>query len=112
MTTVDIGDPEEARAGLVALVVTVVELLLDALEREAVRRMQGGDLDEAEIERLGAHLAALEEEVERLKDEEDIEDEVARLRDDLDGLVRDALRDLNVSESGRLFDPGGGFGDR
>lgn len=99
MTRVDV-DGEEAADGLVALVVAVVELLVETMEREALRRMESGDLTDEEIERLGQQFAALEEEVERMKDDHGVEAAVEDLRDDLDGLVRDA-----VGELGR---PGGG----
>lgn len=84
-------------SGLVALVVAVVEILVDVLQREAVRRMDGGDLTDDEIERLGRQLATLEAEVERLKTDEGVEEQVARLRGRLDGLVEGAI--------GRVDDP-------
>lgn len=53
--------------GLVRLVLTLVKLLHEVLERQAVRRMDAGRLTEAQIEDLGAALFAQAEEIARLQ---------------------------------------------
>lgn len=100
MTTVDI-DGDDAASGLIALVVTVVELLVEALEREAIRRMESGRLTDEEVDRLGARLQAIEEEIEGLKEETEVESEVEELRGKLDGLVADALSAFEGAEPHR-----------
>lgn len=112
MTTVDL-DGEDAADGLVALVVAVVEILVEALEREAVRRMESGRLTDEQIDRLGRRLAAIEEEIERLKSETEVEDDVADLRSQLDGLVREAVDGLRESRESQPVDrPESRRGDR
>jgi hypothetical protein len=47
------ADPEQVEKGLAQLVLTLVELLRQLMERQALRRMDNGTLTEEEIERLG-----------------------------------------------------------
>jgi hypothetical protein len=61
--------------GLVRLVLTVVKLLHDVLERQAVRRMTGGTLTDLQIENLGVALRAQAEELERLRRHFDFSDQ-------------------------------------
>jgi hypothetical protein len=70
-------DPEKVKNGLGQLVLTLVKLLHELLERQAIRRMEAGSLTDAEIERLGLTLMQQAEEIERLRkqfglDEEDL----------------------------------------
>ena len=49
-------DPEKMKNGLAELVLTVVKLLHELMEKQAIRRIDGGGLTEEEIERLGFTL--------------------------------------------------------
>ena len=49
------------------LVLTLVELLRELLERQALKRIEGGSLTEEEIENLGRTFLRLAEEMQRLK---------------------------------------------
>ncbi len=60
-------DPDRARHGLVQLALTLVKLLHELLERQAIRRVQAGSLSHAEIERLGVALMRQAEEIETLR---------------------------------------------
>ena len=59
--------PEAVEQGLVRLVLSIVELIRQLLERQAVRRVESGHLDDAEIERLGLALMHLERRMTELK---------------------------------------------
>src|SRR3954453_22940034 len=61
------ADPERVEQGLARLVLTVIELLREVLEHQAVRRMDGGTLTEEEIERLGLALLKLNSRMDELK---------------------------------------------
>ena len=63
---IDAG-PENAERGLAQLVLTLVELLRQLMERQALRRVEAGGLDEETVERLGRTLMALEQRMEELK---------------------------------------------
>jgi hypothetical protein len=61
------ADPERVEQGLARLVLTVIELLRQVLEHQAIRRMDGGTLSDAEIERLGLALLKLSGRMDELK---------------------------------------------
>jgi hypothetical protein len=62
------ADPENVERGLAQLVLTIVELLRQLMERQALRRVEAGGLDDETVERLGRTLMALESRMEELKD--------------------------------------------
>lgn len=59
-------DPEGVEQGLAKLVLTLVEFLRQLLERQAIRRMDGGTLTDDEIERVGVALMRLEAKVKEM----------------------------------------------
>jgi hypothetical protein len=61
------ADPEHVEQGLARLVLTVIELLREVLEHQAIRRMDGGTLSPEEIERLGLALLKLNKRMDELK---------------------------------------------
>ncbi len=58
--------PESVEQGLAKLVLGLIEVLRRLLERQAVRRMQGGSLDDDQVERMGQALMKLEAKVAEL----------------------------------------------
>jgi hypothetical protein len=69
------ADPENVQRGLAQLVLTVVELLRQLMERQALRRVEAGNLDDETIERLGQTLMALEARMGELKATFGLDDE-------------------------------------
>ena len=62
------ADPESVERGLVTLVLTLVELLRQLMERQALHRVDAGDLSDEQIERLGTTLMLLEQRMAELRD--------------------------------------------
>src|SRR5438067_9685418 len=68
------ADPEHVEKGLAQLVLTLVELLRQLMERQALRRMEQGTLTDEQIERLGETFMKLERRMEELKEHFGLED--------------------------------------
>lgn len=62
------ADPESVERGLVCLVLTIVELLHQLMERQALRRVEDGTLDDDQIEKIGWTLMSLEQKMAELRD--------------------------------------------
>lgn len=60
------ADPETVERGLAQLVLTLVEVLRQLMERQALRRMEGGTLTDDQIERLGETFMKLEQRMNEL----------------------------------------------
>ena len=61
------ADPEGLERGLAKLVLTLIELLRQLMERQALHRIDGGSLNDEEIERLGQTFMKLQVRMEELK---------------------------------------------
>lgn len=61
------ADAEIVENGLAKLVLSIIELVRRLLEKQALRRMDAGNLTDVEIERLGNALMKLEEKMAELK---------------------------------------------
>ena len=62
------ADPEAVEKGLVTLVLTIVELLRQLMERQALRRVEQGSLSDDQIEKIGSALMALNDRMAELRD--------------------------------------------
>jgi hypothetical protein len=68
-------DENKVKNGLGQLVLTIVKLLHELLERQAIRRMEAGTLTEAEIEEIGVTLMLQAAEIDRLREVFQLADE-------------------------------------
>jgi hypothetical protein len=61
-------DPDSVGQGLGRLVLTLVELIRQLMERQALRRVEAGDLPEEKVEQLGLGLMKLDEAMTELRE--------------------------------------------
>lgn len=85
---------ESLKHGVLTLVVTLVEVIQEALETQAVRRMEGGDLTEEEQNRLGEALLELDEAMDQIKADHGITESVTDLHRGLDDVVNEVVDKL------------------
>ena len=84
-------DEDNLKEGLLGLVVALVEIVEEVLERQAVRRMESGRLSDEEIERLGSALSDLNEALEKIKQDNNITDSVRTVKEGLDQIADDVV---------------------
>jgi len=68
-------DPESVQRDLMRLVLTIVELVRQLMEKQALRRLDEGDLDEEQIEALGTGLMHLADAMRELRERFDLTEE-------------------------------------
>jgi hypothetical protein len=63
------ADPENVERGLAQLVLTIIELLRQLMERQTLRRIDVGNLSEEQVERLGWTFMELDKRMEELREQ-------------------------------------------
>ena len=61
--------PENIDQGLAKLVLSLIELLRQLLERQAIRRMEGGALSDEQVESMGSALMKLEAKIREMAEQ-------------------------------------------
>jgi uncharacterized protein YjgD (DUF1641 family) len=87
-------DEKNLKHGLLGLVVGLVEIIQEVLEREAIRRIESGRLSDEEIERLGSALMDMKNTLGKIKEENDLTDIVEKFRRGLDNVADEAISKL------------------
>lgn len=87
---IDLED-ENLKNSLLGLVIALVEIIYKVLEHQAICRMDGKNLNDEQIERLGTALLKLTETIEELKEEHGIKDVVNNVHKQLNSLIDGSL---------------------
>ena len=87
--------PENVEQGLAKLVLSLIELLRRLLERQAIRRMEGGSLTDRQVEDMGQALMKLEQKIHALAEAFGLKPEDLKL--ELGALVSDDRSDAPPS---------------
>ena len=112
VTKIDLknDDKESLKNGVMGLVLAIVEVIRDSLRLQAVRRIEAGSLTEEEEERLGRALEDFDEAIERMKEEQGLNEAVGSVRNGLDDLANDLVNNLLNEEQLKAADKGGKVG--
>ena len=87
-------ESDNLKEGLLGLVIAIVEVLKDVLQKQAIHRLESGSLNDEEADRLGLAFMKLDEAIEKIKKENGLEQTADKIRAELDGIVNDALGTL------------------
>jgi Gas vesicle protein K len=88
------GSGEDVGRGLGRLVVTLLEVVRQVVERQALRRVEGGDLSPDDVERLGRALMDLERTFDELTEHFGVVPQDLYLPLDVDALLRPSRNEL------------------
>ena len=71
--------PNDVQNGLGKLVLTLIELIRQLLEKQAIRRIEAGSLADDEIERLGITFLQLGDQMKQLREQFGVEEDELNL---------------------------------
>ena len=87
-------DSDNLKEGLLGLVIALVEIIKEVLQKQALYRLESGSLRGEEAEKLGVAFMQLDETIKKIKEENNLEKTADKIRADLDNLVNDSLTKL------------------
>ncbi len=87
-------ESDNLKEGLLGLVIALVEIIKDVLQKQANYRFESNSLREEEAERLGLAFMKLDKALEKIKKENNLDKTANKIRSDLDNLVDNALTKL------------------
>ncbi|MBI2836591.1 MAG: gas vesicle protein K [Chloroflexi bacterium] len=79
------------KQGVLGLAMALIEVIRDALQAQALRRVESGRLTESECERLGRALMELDAAIRQVEEEQGIAESVQTLRQQLDKFAGDLI---------------------
>ncbi len=95
---------DSLKNGVMGLVLAIVEVIMDSLRLQAVRRIESGSLTEEETERLGKAFEELDHAIEKMKEEHGLCEAVRSVRNGLDDLANELVGTLISEEQARAAD--------
>ena len=87
-------DSDNLKEGLLGLVIALVEIIKEVLQKQAVYRLESGSLRNQEAENLGLAFMSLDEAIEKIKKENGLEKTANKIRNELDSIVDDTINKL------------------
>ena len=91
-------DSDNLKEGLLGLVIALVEIIKEALQRQAIYRLESGSLPDEEVERLGIAFQKLDETIEKIKKENNLERVSDQIIGQLDDVINDTINRLINTE--------------
>ena len=87
-------DSDNLKEGLLGLVIALVEIIKEVLQKQAINRLESGNLRNQEAEKLGLAFMVLDEAIEKIKKENGLEKTANTIRNELDTIVDDTVNKL------------------
>ncbi len=87
-------DSDNLKEGLLGLVIALVEIIKEVLQKQAINRLESGSLRNQEAEKLGLAFMSLDEAIEKIKKENGLEKTTNKIRSELDSIVDDTINKL------------------